>query len=117
MTSASEVPELSRRRFLAGAGGLLAATALPRLPGAWASPPLLGRVFTLGVASGEPRPDGVVLWTRLAPEPLAGGGMPPVPLPVRYEVAADDAFRHIVQTGVMMAEARHAHSLHIDVGG
>ena len=33
--------------------------------------------FTLGVASGDPVPDGVVLWTRLAPDPLVpGGGMP-----------------------------------------
>ena len=26
--------------------------------------------FTLGVASGDPLPDGVVIWTRLAPSPL-----------------------------------------------
>ena len=120
MARATGLREFSRRRFLTGAGGLFAtATVLPRLPGAWAAPSvsLSGSMFTLGVSSGEPRPDGVVLWTRLAPEPLAGGGMPPVPVPVRYEVAADDAFRHIVQTGVMMAEPRHAHSLHIDVGG
>lgn len=31
--------------------------------------------FTLGVTSGDPLPDGVVLWTRLAPDPLTGGGM------------------------------------------
>ena len=78
----------SRRKFLAVAGGALGAAALPRpprLPGAWAAPAVqaAGPVFTLGVASGEPRPDGVVLWTRLAPDPLAGGGMPPVAVPVR----------------------------------
>src|SRR5919202_930296 len=95
----------SRRQFLARAGMVGAATLLPRLPrlpGAWAAAPVEpGRsVFTLGVASGEPRPDGVVLWTRLAPDPLAdGGGMPPVAVPVRFEVAADDAFREVVQTG------------------
>jgi PhoD-like phosphatase, N-terminal domain len=27
--------------------------------------------FTLGVASGDPTPDGIVLWTRLAPDPVA----------------------------------------------
>ena len=32
--------------------------------------------FTLGVCSGDPAPDGVVLWTRLALDPLNGGGMP-----------------------------------------
>ena len=34
--------------------------------------------FALGVASGDPLPGGVILWTRLAPDPLRGGGMPPV---------------------------------------
>ncbi|MCA1843587.1 MAG: alkaline phosphatase D family protein, partial [Actinobacteria bacterium] len=100
--------------------GLVAGAAvLPRLPGAWAAPSLhaTGSVFTLGVASGEPRPDSVVLWTRLAPEPLAGGGMAPVALPVRWEVAADDGFRRIVQTGVALAEPGNAHSVHVDVGG
>ena len=118
----TEGPAFSRRSFLAAAGGLLGAGAVPRLPlllGAWVAPVagLTGSAFTLGVSSGEPRPDGVVLWTRLAPEPLAGGGMLPVPVPVRFEVAADDAFRHIVHAGVMMAEPRHAHSLHINVTG
>ena len=33
--------------------------------------------FTLGIASGDPLPDSVVLWTRLAPAPLkTDGGMP-----------------------------------------
>jgi alkaline phosphatase D len=123
MTLAKGVPVFSRRRFLAGAGGLLGAATvlprLPRLPGAWAAAPATpsGSVFTLGVASGEPRPDRVVLWTRLASEPLAGGGMPPVPVPVRFEVAADDAFRRIVHAGVAMAEPAHAHSIHVDVAG
>ena len=44
--------------------------------------------FTLGVASGDPLPDGVVLWTRLAPEPLEGGGMPMANVEVGWEVAA-----------------------------
>ena len=48
--------------------------------------------FTLGVASGDPLPDGVVLWTRLAPRPLAGGGMPPAPVEVGWEVARDRRF-------------------------
>jgi alkaline phosphatase D len=113
---------LSRRSFLSGAGALLGAAALPRLPrlpAAWAAPPATPSksVFTLGVASGEPRPDGVVLWTRLAPDPLAGGGMPPLPVPVRFEMAADDEFRRIVYAGAVMAEPAHAHSVHVDVAG
>src|SRR4051812_34340458 len=96
-TIAGPAPTVDRRRFLAGAGGLVGAGAAARsprwgLPGAGAAPPAQapGSGFPLGVASGAPRPASVVLWTRLAPEPLAGGGMPPVPVPVRYEVAADD---------------------------
>src|SRR5262245_24537172 len=120
MTTNSDrsIPVLSRRRFLAGAGGVVAAAAvLPRLPGGWVAPALSATapVFTLGVASGEPRPDSVVLWTRLAPEPLADGGMAPVAVPVRYEVAEDDGFRRIVRAGMVMAEPENAHSVHVDV--
>ena len=87
--AAAPAKRLTRRRFVVGAGGALVAAAGPRLlnpaiaKGAvpWSSP-----VFTLGVASGDPTPDGVVLWTRLAPDPLAGGGMPDQPVEVRYEV-------------------------------
>ena len=48
--------------------------------------------FKLNVASGDPEPDGVVLWTRLAPKPLEGGGMPAEPVRTRWEVATDEAF-------------------------
>jgi alkaline phosphatase D len=118
---------LSRRRFVAVAGagvaglvsgpallGPAGATAVPR-PGA--AEPLPPGLFTLGVASGDPTPGGVVLWTRLAPAPLAGGGMPDRPVPVRWEVAADDRFRRVRATGVEVAEPRLAHSVHVEVRG
>src|SRR5688572_27441740 len=41
--------------------------------------------FSMGVASGDPSPDGMVLWTRLAPIPLEGGGMPPESIEVAWE--------------------------------
>ncbi|MDM9381459.1 PhoD-like phosphatase N-terminal domain-containing protein [Chlorogloeopsis sp. ULAP01] len=41
--------------------------------------------FKLGVASGEPYPTSVVIWTRLAPDPLNGGGIPPAIVPIRWE--------------------------------
>ena len=50
--------------------------------------------FSLGVASGDPLPDGIVLWTRLAPQPLDGGGMPMVPVPVQWELAARRGVPH-----------------------
>jgi alkaline phosphatase D len=73
--------------------------------------------FTLGVASGDPLPDGVVLWTRLAPTPLGGGGMPPVPVEVRWEIAADDTFSQVVQSGSAIAAPNLAHSVHVDLTG
>ena len=73
--------------------------------------------FTLGVASGDPLPDGVVLWTRLAPQPLEGGGMPMVPVPVQWELARDAAFRTIAQKGEALARPELGHSVHVEVSG
>jgi alkaline phosphatase D len=73
--------------------------------------------FALGVASGDPLPDGVVLWTRLAPRPLEGGGMPPSPVDVAWEVARDRRFRTIVQKGTATAQPELAHSVHVEVSG
>ena len=93
----------TRRGVLVGAGSLALAAALSRLPldlayGAGAhhrSDP-----FTLGVASGDPLRDSIVLWTRLAPEPLrADGGMPAKPVEVRWELAKDPGMRRLVDRG------------------
>ena len=74
--------------------------------------------FTLGVASGEPLPDGVVLWTRLAPTPFEpGGGMPPGAVPVRWEIAEDERFGIMLRSGTTTADPRHGHAVHIEVGG
>ncbi|MBM7770262.1 alkaline phosphatase D [Actinokineospora baliensis] len=76
--------------------------------------------FTLGVASGDPSADGVVLWTRLAQDPLALdglGGMPNRTLPVLWQVAADERFRHVVRTGVEWARPESAHSVHVELAG
>lgn len=102
---------------------LFAATASLGLLGACST--LSGRTgalrrdpFTLGVAAGEPAANGFVIWTRLAPDPLApAGGMDPVPVPVAWEVAADPAFRTIVQSGPVLAVPQDAHSLHVEVAG
>ena len=77
-------------------------------------------MFSLGVASGAPRPDGVVLWTRLAPEPLAEdghGGMPLKEVTVRWEVAIDEDFRSIVAHGRALAQPALAHAVHPRVEG
>jgi alkaline phosphatase D len=73
--------------------------------------------FKLGVASGDPRPDGVVLWTRLAPDPLRGGGMPRQAVIVDWEVAADERMTKIVQRGQTLARPELGHSVHVELAG
>jgi alkaline phosphatase D len=76
--------------------------------------------FTLGVASGDPDHQGMVLWTRLAPRPLAEdglGGMPARSVEVQWEVAADELFRHVVQRGTQTARPESAHSVHVELTG
>ena len=77
-----------------------------------------GNPFTLGVASGDPWPDSVVLWTRLAPAPLApGGGMPARPVTLRWEVAADARMARVLQSGEAVARPEEAHSVHLVLRG
>ena len=73
--------------------------------------------FPLGVASGDPLPDGIVLWTRLAPKPLEGGGMPMANVEVGWEVASDRTFRTIAQKGTAVARPELGHSVHVEVPG
>jgi len=71
-----------------------------------------GSLFTLGVASGDPDSRSVCLWTRLAPDPLNGGGMASRPVPVRWEVAYDPHMRYVVRRGVALAHPRNGHAVH-----
>jgi alkaline phosphatase D len=73
--------------------------------------------FTLGVAAGDPSPDGFVLWTRLAPDPLNGGGVDAGDIGVRWEVASDEMFRQVLRSGTGTASAELAHSVHVEVTG
>lgn len=74
--------------------------------------------FRLGVASGDPLPDSVLLWTRLATDPFAPqGGMTPGVVPVRWQIATDDRFAAIAQEGVDLATEFDGWSLHIDIKG
>jgi alkaline phosphatase D len=105
---------VSRREFLVCAATLAAAAPIPRL----LAQPKFGRnPFSLGIASGYPVPEGVVLWTRLAPDPHAGGGMPQAAVEVAWEVAADGGFRRIVRSGTEFATPEWAHSVRAEVRG
>jgi alkaline phosphatase D len=74
--------------------------------------------FSLGVASGDPSSNGVVLWTRLAPRPLEpGGGLPPETIEVQWEIARDEAMRDVVRRGDAVATPQLGHSLHVEAGG
>ena len=85
----------------------------PAFSAAWAQT----NPFTLGIASGSPRERSVVLWTRLAPEPLRGGGMPPDPVAVRYRVCSDPDMRRTLQDATTVAVPEQAHSVHVQLAG
>ena len=72
--------------------------------------------FSVGIASGDPTPSGVVLWTRLAPKPLEPmGGLNPDKIEVLWEIAEDDAMKNVVQFGKTFATPELAHSVHVEV--
>jgi alkaline phosphatase D len=100
---------MSRRTFVSGATAIAAGPMLIRLD----APRLPDGLFRLGVASGDPLPGAVVIWTRLAPET----GMPEGAVPVHWEVATDERFRRVVASGAKQATADLAHSVHVDVRG
>ena len=108
--------ELLRRAFLARTGQFAALTLASPW---WALGQPNGSVnpFTLGVASGDPAADGFVLWTRLAPDPLHGGGMPNERVEVEWKVAADEQMSKIVAHGRETATPDLAHSVHVEVRG
>ena len=122
MPSAPTAAPVSRRRLLqlSGASAAMLALGIDAPSVEAAPPPGTEGMFSLGVASGAPRPDGAVLWTRLAPEPLAEdghGGMPLKEVTVRWEVATDEDFRGIVAHGRALAQPGLAHSVHPRVEG
>ena len=112
--------EIDRRTFVR-LGGVGAAALIfgygPFTERTWAQPRFSDYPFKLGVASGDPLPDGVVLWTRLAPDPLNGGGMPDKKVPVQWQVASDEGFAQIVVEGTEFARPELAHTVHVEVAG
>jgi alkaline phosphatase D len=113
---------IGRRAVLGASGTVALAVAAGTLSAgrARADERFSDNPFTLGVASGDPWPDGFVLWTRLAPHPLAPdgfGGMPSHSVDVRWEIATDERFRKVVRRGKTRAVAELAHSVHVEVSG
>ncbi|WP_327032049.1 alkaline phosphatase D family protein [Micromonospora ureilytica] len=107
---------LSRRIFVLS-GLVTAGVAVTPRQGARAAVPY---PFKLGVASGDPAPDSVVLWTRLAPSPLnADGqaGMANADVTVEWQVSTTDRFTSLVASGSVVARYADAHSVHAIAGG
>jgi alkaline phosphatase D len=111
---------VSRRSALTA--GVPSATAVPTASllasRAYAGVTLPANPFTPGFASGDPAAAGVVLWTRLALEPLAEdrlGGMPDRNVEVSWQVAADERFSRLEATGTAVARPESAHSVHVEL--
>ncbi|MGX9961783.1 alkaline phosphatase D family protein [Roseomonas sp. F4] len=112
--------ELSRRGVLRGAVALAGLAALNPRPSraGLAHPRFAEDPFRLGVAAGDPRRDGLVIWTRLAPVPeQPDGGLDPLPVEVAWQVAEDPGFRRLAAQGTAIAQPDAAHSLHVEVEG
>jgi alkaline phosphatase D len=113
------VPRLSRREFIRITRDAAAAIALGSMPSfaGQSAPRLRSNPFTLGIASGDPFPDGVVLWTRLDRDVLGASGALDKDVPVAWEIAADEKFNKIVQKGSNIAPQNLGHSVHVEVDG
>jgi alkaline phosphatase D len=102
-------PHLTRRLFLIRSAAF--ATTL------YAAPKFQKYPFSLGTMSGDPTSDGFVLWTRLAPDPVNGGGMDNAAVEVEWQVAEDESMRKVVRRGKATASPLLAHSVHVEIGG
>lgn len=101
----------SRRSFLVLTGAAVAASQQRSVAAPSANH------FSLGIASGSPRADSVILWTRLAPDPVNGGGMAPGPVQVRVRVARDRAMQDLIHDELVVTSEAKAHSVHYKAGG
>src|SRR5947207_1598022 len=107
----------SRRSFLVAAAAALGG-GLSSCGGGLRENSAPGDPFSLGVASGDPASDGIVLWTRLAPRPLEGdGGMAARPVEVSWSLAEDEALTRGLRTGSAVALPQLAHSVHVEIDG
>ena len=106
---------ISKRHLLKALGGGVSLGLLGlQAPALFASTPSPS-LFGLGVASGEPHPQGFTIWTRLSEDPNKAPLL--ANTPVRWEVSRDAQFKSIVRHGSSMAQASWGHSVHVDLVG
>ncbi|MER7346704.1 alkaline phosphatase D family protein [Streptomyces aurantiacus] len=119
-TPAPVAPDSSltpRRRTVVKVAAATAALAAP-LAAAPLARAATGPAFLHGVASGDPLPDGVLLWTRITPTPdaIPGSGKGP-DTEVRWEISEDKGFSKVVGSGSTTAKAASDHTVKADVRG
>ncbi|MFD8828291.1 alkaline phosphatase D family protein [Streptomyces sp. NPDC059605] len=114
--SFSPLSSPSRRTVVKAAAAT--AVAAPVLGAATAAHAAAGPAFLHGVASGDPLPDGILLWTRITPSPDAvpGSGLG-ADTAVRWEIAEDKGFARVVASGTTVARAASDHTVKADVRG
>ncbi|MBF6523418.1 alkaline phosphatase D family protein [Nocardia farcinica] len=110
----AEKESFARRTLFKGGAVAAAVTAVSIAPGARAA----GPVFRHGVASGDPLPTGVVIWTRVtvSDEALPGSGAGE-PAAVHWELARDERFTQVAASGTVVTTADTDHTVKIDVTG
>lgn len=106
---------LGRRDLLKAATGAAALLALPQLPACIDkehAPPATGP-FRHGVASGDPTPEAVILWTRVTRDDPAASG----PIDVIWEIAKDVTFAAVVGGGTVSTNADRDFTVKVDATG
>ncbi|MDH6465497.1 alkaline phosphatase D [Micromonospora sp. A200] len=110
---------LDRRTLLrmAGASAGTAVLAGATLAGAGAAH-AAGDVFLHGVASGDPLPDGILLWTRITPtlDATPGSGVGP-DVEVTWQVATDPDFVTVTAQGQLTTGTTRDHTVKVAVSG
>jgi alkaline phosphatase D len=111
---------ISRRTLVFGGLAAAGVSAVPVRSAVIAATAAVPYPFQLGIASGEPDANSVVLWTRLAPSPLNAdgqGGMANADVTVDWQVSTTDTFSTLVASGSLTARYASAHSVHVVAGG
>ena len=108
---------MNRRTLLKSAGLLSLAYPFQRFYGLQTAPRFSANPFAAGVASGDPTRNGIVLWTRLIPDPSGTSDWQRGPVNVNWEIATDERMQNVVRRGSVAATPDLGHSVHADVTG
>lgn len=108
---------MNRRALMQSAAWLALGYPIRRLSAFTPQPQFSSDPFVAGVASGDPTEEGVVLWTRLIPDPGREQDWQRESIAVDWQIASDEGFGRIVRSGRELADPEFGHSVHVDVTG